>query len=335
MDLFLQQASSKTPPELFQYLHIFNHKTKLVFLKAIAKKNKLKISGTKKELIQRLEIFFKLSFYAKKIQVLVKRHFAKRKNAAFRILKCFKRYQMLQLRHLRGGALLRRQLCNNESDFLTGDCCKDISADQFFSFQDIDGFYYGFDLQSFYNLVLTKKLKNPYNRNELNDKVINNMHLLIKYCRFSKIPLTLEMQEKPRPKKLDDRIREIFFIMDSLGNYTNPNWLFQLSNHQLLKFLRELSDIWNYRSQISVQVKREICPPYGDPFRGHGQFYYFDASVTINHLRLITVTVLESMLLKSINQDSKTLGAYFILSALTLVSNDAAIALPWLYQAVN
>lgn len=32
--------------------------------------------------------------------------------------------------------------------------------------------------------------------------------------------------------------------------------------------------------------------------------------------------------------DSRSLGAYYVLAALTLVSEDARIALPWLYQSV-
>jgi len=36
-----------------------------------------------------------------------------------------------------------------------------------------------------------------------------------------------------------------------------------------------------------------------------------------------------------IDNDSKSLGAYYILGALTLVNTNAAISLPWLYQSVN
>ena len=35
------------------------------------------------------------------------------------------------------------------------------------------------------------------------------------------------------------------------------------------------------------------------------------------------------------DNDSKSLGAYYILGALTLVNTDAANALPWLFQSVS
>jgi hypothetical protein len=41
---------------------------------------------------------------------------------------------------------------------------------------------------------------------------------------------------------------------------------------------------------------------------------------------------MEKMVNTGIDKDNKCLGAYYILSALTLVNNDAATALPWLYE---
>ena len=46
------------------------------------------------------------------------------------------------------------------------------------------------------------------------------------------------------------------------------------------------------------------------------------------------VEIMERLVNSGIDKDSKCLGAYFILGAITLVNNDAATSLPWLYQAV-
>ena len=40
------------------------------------------------------------------------------------------------------------------------------------------------------------------------------------------------------------------------------------------------------------------------------------------------------MINKGINNEYRSLGALYILTALTLVSSDAASALPWLYDSV-
>jgi hypothetical protein len=47
------------------------------------------------------------------------------------------------------------------------------------------------------------------------------------------------------------------------------------------------------------------------------------------------LTMLEKMVNSGINTDSRTLGAYYVLSALTLVSEPAAQALPWLFHSVS
>ena len=41
------------------------------------------------------------------------------------------------------------------------------------------------------------------------------------------------------------------------------------------------------------------------------------------------------MIKLGVDKDSQTLGSYYVLCAMTLVSQDAAIALPWLYESVQ
>jgi hypothetical protein len=43
--------------------------------------------------------------------------------------------------------------------------------------------------------------------------------------------------------------------------------------------------------------------------------------------------VLEKFINSGINNDNKSLGAYYVLGALTLVNSEAATSLPWLFQS--
>ena len=45
--------------------------------------------------------------------------------------------------------------------------------------------------------------------------------------------------------------------------------------------------------------------------------------------------ILEKFVNTGIDRDSKTLGSYYVLGALTLVNESAASALPWLFQSVS
>jgi hypothetical protein len=131
------------------------------------------------------------------------------------------------------------------------------------------------------------------------------------------------------------KILTLFQRIDSLGNYTNIKWFLDLDKYGLIRFIRELVDIWNYRANLSQEIKREIVPPRGNPF--------YDETMNINNLpqynftqiRKYSIAIIDLMVNKGINENSCLLGSYYVLSALTMVSNEAANTLPWLYEAVS
>jgi hypothetical protein len=131
------------------------------------------------------------------------------------------------------------------------------------------------------------------------------------------------------------KILTLFQRIDSLGNYTNIKWFLELDKYGLIRFIRELIDIWNYRANLSQEIKREIVPPRGNPF--------YDEHINVNNLpqynfaqiRKYSITIIDLMINKGINENSCLLGSYYVLCALTMVSSDAANTLPWLYEAVN
>ena len=118
-----------------------------------------------------------------------------------------------------------------------------------------------------------------------------------------------------------------------MGNYSEPKWFLSLNRMQLYKFFRELSDIWNYRANISDETKIKICPPNGILFSHIERTSIFNENNQMI-LQLKISNILEKMLYMGVDNDSKVLGAYYILAALTLVSQDAATSMSWLYQSV-
>ena len=69
-------------------------------------------------------------------------------------------------------------------------------------------------------------------------------------------------------KKVELKCTDIFQLFDDLGHTTQPNWFYDLNKQQLLKFINELVDVWNYRLNLSNTLKRKICVPDGNPFLG-------------------------------------------------------------------
>ena len=138
-------------------------------------------------------------------------------------------------------------------------------------------------------------------------------------------------------KKLDMKILSLFQEMDSLGNYTNTSWFNSLDKYQLIQLFRELMDIWDYRANLSQEVKREIIPPTGNPFGSQNSNYINInniSSFSFIHIKKCLVNIFDQFINRGINIESKKLGCFYVLSALTLVNYEAAESMPWLYQAV-
>ena len=135
-------------------------------------------------------------------------------------------------------------------------------------------------------------------------------------------------------KVIELRILSLFQNIDALGNYSNPEWFLSLNQNQIIKLIRELADIWNYRAQLSIEIKRNICPPNADLFRNLSMSY-IHTEININNVRKVVLEVLEKLVNNGIDKDSKSLGAYYVLCALTLVNTEAASSLPWLFQSVS
>lgn len=308
-----------TIPNFKQSSFLLKYNYKVSQLKDIARFYKLKISGNKDELRSRITVYIQTSCNAIKIQRL------------------WKNYILRVYNLLKGPARIKRKQCVNENDFLTMEKLVDIPHSQFYSYNDSTGQIYGFDMLSLYNLYdkSANEPTNPYNRQPFPDNVKTDIKKLIainKFCGDSIIIVMDKPDEVSPLKQLDFRILSVFQEIDNLGNYTDIEWFASLQRVNLIRFIRELADIWNYRAQLPITTRREICPPVGNPF--HGLNLNTLPNMTFFSLKKETINIIEHLVYRGINNASRALGANYVLCALTLVNTNAAIHLPWLYQSV-
>ena len=321
-----------------------NNTYTLLQLKEICRFHKQKMTGKKEQLAENLYTYLYKSKYAVLIQ------------------KQWRKYYIKLYNRFRGPARLNKAICVNETDFYTMEPLTNIPYLQFFSYSDDEDdkkknkVVYGFDILSLFMLMKNEYghtdeelLKNPYTREPFPDKTKDALFQLIRASkRFpaDRILLKIEEPKLPAPLPLTNNttinIREsialrstaLFNAINDLGNYTLATWFTNLEHPQLSRFIREIYDIWTYRANLSDTVKREICPPYGNPFMLNILNPQMLNSFPADSLKLFVLDIMEQFVKEGINRDSRYLGANYILCALTLVSPDAAEALPWLYQSV-
>lgn len=136
-----------------------------------------------------------------------------------------------------------------------------------------------------------------------------------------------------RAKSIDSRINNLFMEIDQLGNYTQSVWFSNLDRIGYLRFYRCLSDLWNYRAQLSYEIKKKICPflePFANIFNRNAM--YNDAP--IEDFQILCITVMENLIYCGFDDDYRKISAFHILSALTMVSTPARTAMPWLYESI-
>jgi len=251
-----------------------------------------------------------------------------------KIQKVWNKYFIKMFNHLQGPGFIKRNLCNNVEDFLTTEEIKDIDYYYFFSYKDIDGFIYGFNLISIHNLIIKKDTKNPYTRNMFSLELIEQVQKRINYNKILK-KVNQDILHIEQTNNYNSSFVTLFQKMDLLGNYTQAEWIINLNNVQLRKFLLELYDIWDYRSQLSIEMKLAICPPNGLPFREIPiHILQRNFNVNIDLLKKFSITIIDKLINSSNIRDNQSLGAMYVLSALTIVNNNAAEAMPWLYHSV-
>jgi hypothetical protein len=267
----------------------------------------------KKEMKDELYIYLRDNYYALKIQRVLSKYF----------IKLFNKTQ--------GPARFNRALCNNVEDFLTTESVQEIDYYFFFSYRDSDGFIYGFNLISIYNLIIKKDTKNPYTRNAFSIDLIETIHKRINYNKILN-KTNHEITNDPPPINSNTKLYALFQKMDLLGNYTQAEWLLDLTPYYLRRFILELYDIWEYRAQLTIETKLAIC---GAPFRDI-PMHLIQTQPNMNKdlLKQFCATIIHNFINSSQIRENQYLGSIYVLSSLTLVNNNAAEAMPWLYQSV-
>jgi hypothetical protein len=186
------------------------------------------------------------------------------------------------------------------------------------------------------NQINANELHNPH----IDSPVRTNLSTYYFYPRIQDIGImTSELRAKYnkllqiRIKPMSNRINDLFMDIDLLGNYTQSSWFSNLERLNYIRLYRILYDIWNFRGQLSRNLKSNICP-FFDPFTNIFIRQIYHNEITHEEIQFACLTVIENLIYSGIDDEHRKIGALHVLSALTLVSSGARLAMPWLYESV-
>jgi len=252
------------------------------------------------------------------------------KNNIKPIIKCqaiIRGFITRKLNRLRGPALFKRTLSNNDTDFLTYSPIHKIDIKDFFSYSDSDEFIYSFTIKSLNYIINTTKL-NPYNRKEIPHSSIENIKTILK---LNNTDLTIKF-DLPTDKNslIKQKCIKIFQRMDDLKLYTQPRWFLDLDVIKLKKLYSETEDIWNYRTMLTPDQKKK--------YTKSGTAFTYSVS-KMNKLedkyllQNIILTEYEKFAFEGETPDDCITSCYWILMGLSIVSENAAEGMPELVHS--
>lgn len=224
----------------------------------------------------------------------------------------------------------RLNLCKNDTDILTFEDIHMIPKRYLYIMKDKNtNFEYAYDIRTLIHIFNTEKPTCPYTCREYDiDEKIRMMNY-IDILKKKNMDLEVEKIELTEKEKIEMRMKDIFYKINLLDNYTTHEWFKNLTIPQLYELYRVAEDIWVYRIQLPLIEKRKYVKN-GVAFQVSKNTL---KSVTnIDIIRTHLLNEIERFITEGQTREDRKLGAMWMLTALVEVSPEAAEALPHLIQ---
>ena len=223
-----------------------------------------------------------------------------------------------------------RKICSNSTDILTFESIFEIPSKYFYIFNDNKtNKKYGYDIRTLIEIINSEYVSCPYTFRSFSKDEIDKINLYKNRLIKDDININIDKIELSPQEETDMKIKDLFYQINMLDNYTDPDWFRNLNYMQLFTLYHKAEDIWNYRSNMTLESKKKIIkngiafniPSY--ILKTFKNFIKMQNIIIDEFMRLIT---------EGVDRDERKLGAILVLTALVEVSGDAANALPHLVQ---
>lgn len=228
----------------------------------------------------------------------------------------------------------KRLKCINEYDLYTIESKMDIPLYYYFDMTDENKNTYFFDIRTFNKILLDNNPTNPYTLLPISKDIIHNFTKKKNYLLKRGLSFNFEKDKISTEQEFTHRMVDIFHKFDMLDNYTDHRWFENLNLNQLKRLYKKAEDIWNYRSQLTIEQKKRIVSS-GKAFDISMEYIYHINNKQKRKLQNIILNEFERFSTEGQDINEKKLGTMLILTALVEVSPEAANGLPHLVQYVE
>ena len=228
-----------------------------------------------------------------------------------------RKIQLLSKIKYQGLAILNRNICNNDEDFYTYESKNDIESKYFFSYKDSNNNYWCFDIRSLKKLI-DMNYTNPYTIEEIPNQVKEKVDCYINYLSNHNIQVTIDNKVvSDRKTMVKQKFVDLFSQIEFSGYSCDIKWILDLNKVKLKKLYRELEDIWNYRANLTNEVKQRIVPPDGRIFVMPVSDY-LNCNVLVELQEILANEL--TKILSAENQSDMNLGFMYFIIGLSMVS---------------
>jgi hypothetical protein len=233
-------------------------------------------------------------------------------------------------KNFRRWLVYRKKICCNDNDILTFSSKFEIEDKYFYVLDDLlINKKYAYDIRTLLQIIESDYPSCPYTfrtftENEIN-KINKHKNRLIKYG----VDIEIKKNVLTPEEEINMKIKDVFYQINMLDNYTNHAWFKNLEINDLVKLYIVSEDIWNYRSGMDLNSKKRIVK---DGIVFNIPIHFIKSTKSKMKLQEIILNDYFRIISEGINREEKKLGAILILTGLVEISYEAADALPHLIQ---
>lgn len=199
-------------------------------------------------------------------------------------------------------------------------------------------FYYSFDIRQLHYMI-EQGMDNPYtgvafspSTRQRVQRRIDRLTALGYCCTPPHEAPDGDVPKKTAAQLMRDRVIKLCQQFDKVA-LTNIDWILDLTAAKLKEWWIFVEDIINWRSEITPDTRAKVVP--GGTIFQIQQKSQLQATVGYNDTFLFVMGQMEHLANDAAESQDRALGAMYALTGLTICSEAARVALPWLYQPPN